>query len=87
MERFRSTLKTLLIAGLTSILLLLGADPSSGQFATINFPDTVVGSSSTVKCPTTSVSLCFGSKSSLLRLRYRAKRERSEPSFFGSGSI
>jgi hypothetical protein len=34
------------------------------QLATITFPDTVVGSSSTVKCPTTSVSLCFGTNCS-----------------------
>jgi hypothetical protein len=33
MERLRSPFKTLLIAGLTSILLLLGANPSSAQLA------------------------------------------------------
>ena len=54
----------LLAAGLASILLLLVANPSFGQLATISFPDTVVGQSSTVKCPTSSVSICFGANCS-----------------------
>ena len=64
MELLRATRNNLLTAGLASILLLLGADPSFGQLAPINFPDTVVGQSSTVKCPTTSASLCFGANCS-----------------------
>ncbi len=64
MEGFGTIRKTLLTAGLVSAFLLLLAAPSSGQLATISFPDTVVGSSSTVKCPTSSISLCFGSNCS-----------------------
>ena len=54
----------LLAAGLASALLLLEANPGFGQLATISFPDTVVGQSSTVKCPTASVSICFGANCS-----------------------
>ncbi len=67
MGRFRQSVfpRGLLAAGfLSALLLLIYADPSAAQFATITFPDTVVGSSSTVKCPTTSVGLCFGSNCS-----------------------
>ena len=64
MEPLRTTRKMLLTAGLACILLLLGAEPSFAQLAPISFPDTVVGSSGTLKCPTTSVSLCFGSNCS-----------------------
>jgi hypothetical protein len=45
---------------LSALLLVVQADPSAAQLATITFPDTAVGSSATVKCPTTTVSLCFG---------------------------
>ena len=60
MTSLAATRKSLLAAGLASALLLLEANPSFGQLATISFPDTVVGQSSTVKCPTTSASICFG---------------------------
>jgi hypothetical protein len=53
----RSVVVVVLIAGAT---LAVGIDDSRAQFATIAFPDTPVGSTSTVKCPDTRVSLCFG---------------------------
>jgi hypothetical protein len=54
-----------LSVAVTVAAILLGlADPGFAQLATITFPDTAVGSTSTVKCPDTSVSICFGSNCS-----------------------
>jgi hypothetical protein len=64
MTALEATKKAFLTAGLVPLFLLLRAGPGSAQLAPINFPDTVVGQSSTVKCPTTSVNLCFGSNCS-----------------------
>jgi hypothetical protein len=51
----------LAVGAMTALLLFAaGAAPAVAQFATINFPDTPVGSTATVKCPDTSVSICFG---------------------------
>ena len=53
------------VAGvLTALLLIVPANRSAAQLSTISFPDTLVGSSATVKCPTTSVALCFGANCS-----------------------
>jgi hypothetical protein len=53
--------RTASAAGALALLLLgVQVDPSLAQLATITFPETVVGSASTVKCPTTSISICFG---------------------------
>jgi len=53
-----------IVAGVGSLLIGLSVDRGHAQIATITFPDTPVGSTSTVKCPTNSVSLCFGSNCS-----------------------
>jgi hypothetical protein len=45
----------LVLAGLTA-----AAGPAEAQLATITFPNTAAGTTSTVKCPDTSVTLCFG---------------------------
>ena len=50
-----------LAAVTTAALVLLAVPPVDAQLATITFPDTPVGATSTVKCPTTTVSICFGS--------------------------
>lgn len=50
----------LLTAGLVVAFVLLGVTPSSGQLASIVFPDTIAGSTSTVTCPSSSVGVCFG---------------------------
>jgi hypothetical protein len=53
--------RILCAAGVVALLVLgIQVEPSLGQFATVTFPDTAVGSAKTVKCPDTSVSLCFG---------------------------
>lgn len=53
--------RTALAVTLLGLATLLAAvEPARAQFATITFPDTAVGSTSTVKCPNTNVSLCFG---------------------------
>ena len=66
MKRSREPLlpSTCFVAGLLATLLILDAVPSAAQLATITFPDTPVGSTATVKCPTNSVSLCFGANCS-----------------------
>jgi hypothetical protein len=47
--------------GVLAVLLLgVQVGPAHAQLATVTFPDTVVGSTSTVTCPTTTVSICFG---------------------------
>ena len=51
-------------AGVLATVVLFCATPSAAQLPTITFPDTAVGAAATVKCPTTSVSLCFGSSCS-----------------------
>src|SRR5262245_5519058 len=45
-------------------LVLGGVEPGFAQFLPIAFPDTTVGSTSTVKCPANTVSLCFGEQCS-----------------------
>lgn len=50
---------TALVVVLAGLAVRVG--PALAQFATITFPDTAAGSTATVKCPDTSVSLCFGS--------------------------
>lgn len=53
--------RALSVGGLIAALLLgFAVTPGFAQLATITFPDTPVGSTSTVKCPTIAVSLCFG---------------------------
>ena len=53
------------IAASALVALLIAHAPSSeAQVAPINFPDTPVGSTSTVKCPTNSAGICFGSNCS-----------------------
>jgi hypothetical protein len=60
-ERRRHVARTLCAAAvLATLVLAIAVAPSHAQLATIEFPDTVVGSSSTVKCPTTTATLCFG---------------------------
>ncbi len=49
-----------LTAGFVAAFVLFGVMPSSAQLASIVFPDTAAGSTSTVKCPVSSVGLCFG---------------------------
>jgi hypothetical protein len=44
----------------TLLLLIAHADPTAAQLATITFPNTAVGATSTVKCPTITASICFG---------------------------
>jgi hypothetical protein len=57
--------RALSVAGMVAVLLLgMAVGPGFAQLGTITFPDTAVGSSSTVKCPNTSVSICFGSNCS-----------------------
>ena len=57
--------KTLSIALVVAALaLLLGIDESFAQLATVTFPDTAVGSSSRLTCPTPTVGVCFGSNCS-----------------------
>jgi hypothetical protein len=64
-ERRRHVARTLCAAAvLATLLLVIAVAPGVAQLATISFPDTVVGSSSTIKCPTTTASLCFGSNCS-----------------------
>jgi hypothetical protein len=56
------------IAVMTGVLAVLvvaaGARPGHAQLAPIAFPDTAVGSSSTIKCPNTVVAICFGTNCS-----------------------
>jgi hypothetical protein len=57
-------MKALFSVGVVGLLVLgVQVDPSRAQFAPITFPDTAVGSSATVKCPDTTVSICFGGPS------------------------
>jgi hypothetical protein len=52
-------------AGLLGTLLLVAAaTPAFAQLKPIQFPDTPVGTTSTIKCPTSTVSLCFGANCS-----------------------
>jgi len=61
-NRTTRTPTTLLLAAvvLSTLLVVVHADPAAAQLATITFPDTAVGSSATVKCPTTTATICFG---------------------------
>jgi len=61
----RHVMRTLSAAAVFgALLLVIAVAPSFAQLATITFPDTAVGSSSTIKCPTNTVSLCFGTNCS-----------------------
>jgi hypothetical protein len=54
-------MRALSVAAMVAALLLgVAVGPGFAQLATITFPDTPVGSTSTVKCPTVSVGICFG---------------------------
>ena len=55
----RAMTKLVAAGSLGWLLVGLPLGPSHAQLATVTFPDTVVGQTSTVKCPTTNVSLCF----------------------------
>jgi hypothetical protein len=61
----RHVMRTLSAAAVFgALLLVIAVAPSFAQLATITFPDTVAESSSTIKCPTNTVSLCFGTNCS-----------------------
>jgi len=60
-DRSRTALvRATLVAACFVAMLTVYAGPGAAQIATITFPDTPVRSSATVKCPTTTVSICFG---------------------------
>ena len=50
---------TVVSAGLL-VVLVFGVVPSSAQLTPIVFPDTTVGATSTITCPSPSAGLCFG---------------------------
>ena len=60
----RILLGKLLAASVLSTLVLHASPTAAQVIGTANFPDTAVGASTTVKCPETSMSLCFGSNCS-----------------------
>jgi len=60
MKPRRAFFRYWLATGAMLVLSLLAADAGWAQLATVNFPDTRVGSSSTVTCPRSGTGLCFG---------------------------
>jgi len=54
-------MKAIVVAAAVGVLVLgLQLEPVQAQLGTITFPDTAVGSTATVKCPTLAASVCFG---------------------------
>ena len=79
LTRLARPLSAAIVSGV--LLVIVTAGPAFAQLAPISFPDTQVGSTSTVKCPTTSVTDLL--RFELLRVGHRARRDRAERAVLG----